>query len=138
MTEEYKNVALCSSNGCKVADLCRRAMGYKTISIKDKTLTIVNPMLTTGDENCPMYSHLETVRMAKGFIKLQDELPRSKFDAVKQKLLTHFGKNPYYEMRKGKRLISPEEQGYIAETIRTIDATITDPFNEYVEQEVWT
>lgn len=137
MKEEYKNVALCSSNGCKVADLCRRAMGYKTITTEDKTLKMVNPMLTTNDENCPMYSHLETVRFAKGFMKLQDEMSRTKFDALKQQLLAYYGKNPYYEMRKGTRLISPEDQRFIAQAVSKTGATISDPFDEYVEQEVW-
>ena len=137
MKEEYKNVALCSSNCCKVADLCRRAMGYKTITTEDKTLKMVNPMLITNDENCPMYSHLHTVRFAKGFMKLQDEMPRTKFDALKQKLLAHYGKNPYYEMRKGTRLISPEDQRFIAKAVSKTGATISDPFDEYVEQEVW-
>lgn len=137
MNQEYKNVALCSSNCCKVADLCRRAMGYKTITTEDKTLKMVNPMLTTNDESCPMFSHLETVRFAKGFMKLQGEISRTKFDALKQKLLAHYGKNPYYEMRKGTRLISPEDQRFIAEAVSKTGATITDPFDEYVEQEVW-
>ncbi len=138
MKEEYKNVALCSSKDCKVANLCRRAMGFKTITDEDKTLMMVNQMLTTNDESCPMYSHLETVRFAKGFMKLQDELPRSKFDALKQKLLAHYGKNPYYEMRKGTRLISPEDQEYIALVISNIAPNTVDIFDEYVEQDVWT
>ena len=138
MKEEYKNVALCSSNGCKVADRCRRAMGYKTISKEDKTLMVVNTMLTTNDESCPMYSHLHTVRFAKGFMKLQDEMSRTKFDALKQLLLAHYGKNPYYEMRKGTRLISPDDQRLIAQAVSNIDASIADPFDEHVEQEVWT
>ena len=137
MNQEYKNVAHCSSNCCKVADLCRRAMGYKTITTEDKTLKMVNPMLTTNDESCPMYSHLHTVRFAKGFMKLQGEMSRTKFDALKQKLLAHYGKNPYYEMRKGMRLISPEDQSYITEAVSKTGATISDPFDEYVEQEVW-
>lgn len=137
MKEEYKNVALCSSNCCKVADRCRRAMGYKTITAEDETLKMVNPMLTTNDESCPMYSHLDTVRFAKGFMKLQGEMSRIKFDALKQKLLAHYGKNPYYEMRKGTRQISPEDQSYITEAVSKTGATITDPFDEYVEQEVW-
>ncbi len=137
MKEEYKNVALCSSNGCKVADLCRRALGYKTITTDDKVLSLVNQMIVTNDESCPMYSHLQTVRFAKGFMKLQDELPRTKFDALKQKLLARYGKNPYYEMRKGTRLISPEDQEYITLVIRNIAPNMTDIFDEYVSQEVW-
>ncbi len=137
MKEEYKNVALCSGQGCKVASLCRRAMGYQTITFEDKTLMMVNPKLTTNDESCPMYSHLETMRFAKGFMKLQDELPRSKFETLKQQLLARYGKNPYYEMRNGTRLISPEDQRFIAQAVININANIADPFDEYVERDIW-
>lgn len=138
MTEEYKSMALCSGNGCTVAALCHRAMGYETITSEDKTLRVVNPMIVTGDDQCPMYSHRHTVRYAKGFQKMERNLPRAVFDAMKRSLLEHLGKNPYYEMRKGTRLISPSVQQLFATLFLQQGITEPYPFDEYVEVEEWT
>lgn len=137
MKDEYKNVALCSSTDCRVADLCRRALGYKTITAEDKVLEIVNPQIVTGDENCPMYSYQQAVRYAKGFLQMESELPKKVYAPLKQHLLAHFGKNPFYEMRNGRRLISPENQQLITNLILSQGIAQPPAFDEYVEQDVW-
>lgn len=138
MKEEYMNVALCSGVDCKVADLCHRAMGYKTITCEDKTLRIVNPMTVTGDDQCPMYSQRHVVRYGKGFLQMQQNLPRGVFDAMKKTLIEHFGKNPYYEMRSGTRLISPKNQQFFAALFQMQGFAEPYPFDEYVDVEEWT
>lgn len=138
MKEEYINVALCSGNGCTVAALCHRATGYKTITSEDKTLRVVNPMIVTSNDQCPMFSRKQSVRYAKGFLNMEQNLPRSVFETIKKSLLDHFGKNPYYEMRKGTRLISPKDQQYFAAQFLMQGITDPYPFDEYVDVEEWT
>lgn len=138
MKEEFNNVALCSGNGCTVADLCHRAIGYKTITCEDKTLQVVNPMIVTNDDQCPMYSRKQVVRYAKGFMQMEQDLPRAVFETMKKALLENFGKNPYYEMRKGTRLISPKNQQFFAALFLLQGITEPHPFDEYVDIEEWT
>lgn len=95
-------------------------------------------MIVTCDDQCPMYSHLHIVRYAKGFLKMEQNLPRAVFDTMKRALLEHLGKNPYYEMRKGSRLISPNVQQLFATLFLQQGITEPYPFDEYVDVEEWT
>lgn len=137
MTQEYTNVVLCASCDCKVADRCHRAMGYKTITTEDKVLKVVNPMIVTSDEHCPMFSYKKTVRYGCGFMEMERNLPRGTFDVIKQRLLKEYGKNPYYEMRKGTRLISPETQMFFEGLFLEMGIATPYPFDKYVDVEEW-
>ena len=131
-------MALCSGNGCKVADRCHRAMGYKTLTSEDKTLRMVNPMIVTNNDQCPMFSHKHSVRYAKGFLKMEQNLPRKVFDNMKRALLEHYGKNPYYEMRKGTRLITPKQQRFFSALFMMQGIAEPFPFDAYVDVDEWT
>lgn len=136
MEEEYKKVVLCSGSGCKVADLCHRAMGYKTITKEDRYLRVVNPLVITNDKDCPMFSGKKKVRYGCGFMNMERNLPRAVFESMKSELLARYTKNPYYEMRKGTRLISPDVQQFFAELFEA-QGIEPYPFDSYVEKEEW-
>lgn len=137
MEERNINFAVCMSGECKVADTCRRAIAYRTITKECKTYEIVNPMVVTNDDQCPMYPYKETVRYAKGFMQMVENLPPRVFSEMKRKLLAHYGKNPYYEMRKGDRLISPADQMYFQALFLQQGITTPYPFDEYIDKEEW-
>ena len=55
---------------------------------------------------------------------------------IRQELIWHFGRTQYFEMRNGKRLISPEDQEVIAAVCRSNGWN--GPFVYDGEQEDWT
>jgi len=138
MNKEYKGFALCFKEECVLKDKCERAKGFRTLGEDDTAFLCVNPMATTGDENCPMVKIAEPVRMAYGFIGLLDKLPYkiSKFFA--SELRSIYGKSPYYERRNGNLGMSPEEQRTIVEMARKMGAIVEDePFDRYETKDVF-
>lgn len=111
MKNNTTSQAFCIHSGCQMADKCMRA---KAVTEADpEMVTIVNPCLTTGGEDCPYYAILQPVRHARGFLGILREVSRRQLDAIARDLILRYGKNPYYEMRKGTRLIPPADQDYI-------------------------
>lgn len=53
--------------------------------------------------------------LAQGMSNLYDEVSTPIASAIKQELVAHFGKALYYRLKSGEKLITPEQQAYIAE-----------------------
>lgn len=124
--------AFCIHSGCQMADKCMRA---KAVTEADpEMVTIVNPCLTTGGEDCPYYAILQPVRHARGFLNIMGEVSRRQLDAITRELISHYGKNPYYEMRKGTRLIPPADQDYIRSVFQEHGIQESPLFDSYQDE----
>ena len=53
--------------------------------------------------------------LAQGMSNIYDEVSTPIATAIKQDLVEHFGKGLYYRLKSGEKLITPEQQTYIAE-----------------------
>ena len=137
MKEIYKNNALCIHGGCEMADQCLRALGYRDVENGDVEFPIVNPALATGGESCPFLATAKVVRYARGFRKVMDKVTGEQKSAIYKTLMSHFGKNPYYDTRNGKYLISPGQQDYIRSVFEESGVRGLEYFDAYEERTEW-
>lgn len=132
MKEEYRGFALCTMQECALKDKCERAKGFLTLEETDKTFMCVNPVLATGKEDCPMARVAKPTKLAYGFINLLDMLPKKISDLLAEKLRFDYGRNPYYERRRGDRALYPEEQEMIINYLKNNGVDVPeDPFDRY-------
>lgn len=126
--------ACCIRQDCLLADKCHRAQCLKALTPDSEELqSIVNPRLVTGREGCPYYTVLRPVRFACGFRKVLGDLTKNQHTAIYHALLLLYGKNPYYAMRNGSTLISPDEQARIQAVFAENGVTTSDIFDDYRE-----
>lgn len=70
-------------------------------------------------------------------MNLLDNLPYNKRRTVISLLIARFGQRTYYRIRKGERLLSPDEQRTVLNIIGQPEANIESAFDAYVEGYAW-
>lgn len=61
--------------------------------------------------------------MAQGMTNIYDTVTTSVASAIKEELVTHFGKGLYYHLKNGDKPITAEQQAFIADTFAKHGAT---------------
>ncbi len=56
--------------------------------------------------------------LVQGMTNIYDEVSTSVASAIKQDLISHFGRGLYYHMKDGEKAITPDQQAYIAATFQ--------------------
>ena len=113
------NYTLCIKGDCPKAANCLRHVAVAMMSAEVQRWSIVSPAyLAQMEGECSMYRSAEKVQYARGFVRMVRTLPVNISEMVMHKLIARFGRNGYYDMRKGKLAIAPAEQ----EAIRTVVA----------------
>ena len=113
------NYTLCIKGECPKATMCLRYKATQMMPADMIEWSILSPAyLAQMKGECPHYRSAEKVQYARGFVRMVRTLPVNVAEMVMHKLIARFGRNGYYDMRKGKRAIAPAEQ----EVIRTVVA----------------
>ena len=89
------------------------------------------------NDSCAYYRGAEPIVYARGFTCMQKRMLPDQYDKFLWKLIPHFGRNPYYERRSGRRLLSPDEQELIAEVARQVGVTEEFKFDKYEYRYPW-
>ena len=84
-----------------------------------------------------MYRSAEKVQYARGFVRMVRTLPVNISEMVMHKLIAHFGRNGYYDMRKGKLAIAPAEQEVIRTVVAECGAQQEVEFDSYEMDYQW-
>ncbi|WP_288837980.1 DUF6078 family protein [uncultured Bacteroides sp.] len=130
--------ALCLDHECPKAANCLRQLSAQSMPADKDYWNIVSPKrLAALKGDCPFFRTCEKVRYAKGFMNLLDNLPYNKRRTVISCLIAHFGQRTYYRIRKGERLLSPDEQRTVLNIIGQPEANIESAFDAYVEGYAW-
>ena len=132
------NYMLCIKSDCPKAATCLRYKATQMIPTEVKTWSILSPAyLAQMKGECPHYRSAEKVRYARGFVRMIRTLPVNISEMVAQKLIARFGRNAYYDMRKGKRTIAPTEQEVIRTVVAECGALQEVVFDSYEENFQW-
>lgn len=130
--------ALCLDHECPKAANCLRQLSVQSMPADKEYWNIVSPKrLAALKGDCPFFRTCEKVRYAKGFMNLLDNLPYNKRRTVISLLIARFGQRTYYRIRKGERLLSPDEQRTVLNIIGQPEANIESAFDAYVEGYAW-
>ena len=124
--------ALCGEAECLCAD---RAYLQQAETVK--VFTVVNPRFCTKDGQCAYFRDASPVNFARGFTQMQKRMLPEQYNAFMWKLIPYFGRNPYFERRNGKRLISPAEQQQIVDVAQQVGVEVEFKFDAYEQRYNW-
>lgn len=132
------NYTLCIKRDCPKAAMCLRYKATLMIPADVMKWSILSPAyLAQAEGECPHYRSAEKVKYARGFVRMIRTLPVNISEMVAQKLIARFGRNAYYDMRKGKRAIAPAEQEIILTVVAECGAQQEVVFDSYEEGYQW-
>lgn len=95
---------------CPAADTCLHALAGQ-LAEGDVVTCYVPQQLTRRGTGCPHYQSSEPVAYGRGLLKFLDTVPLGMLHSVVAGLQGIFRtERQYYRVRKGERLVSPEEQ----------------------------
>lgn len=126
----------CMQADCKMARHCLRQLAMQTMPNKLTTVTILNPQLTVAAEKCEYYRSDELQIYGKGFINMQKRMLPDEYSTFMYRLQGKFGRNSYFERRKGARLCSPSEVKEVEEALKAIGHEELK-FDEYIKKLNW-
>ena len=132
------NYTLCIKSDCPKAANCLRHTAVAMVPSEVQRWQIVSPAyLAQMEGECPYFRSAEKVRYARGFVRMIRSLPVNVSETVAQRLIAHFGRNAYYDMRKGKHAITPNEQEIICAVVAECGAQQEVTFDSYEEDYQW-
>ena len=132
------NYTLCIKGDCPKAANCLRHVAVAMMPAEVQRWSIVSPAyLAQMEGECPMYRSAEKVRYARGFVRMVRTLPVNISEMVMHKLIARFGRNGYYDMRKGKLAIAPAEQEVIRTVVAECGAQQEVEFDSYEMDYQW-
>ena len=100
-------------------------------------LRLLNPTLCTRDEACPYFRDSAPVTYARGFTGMQSRMFPAQYQQFMSILMSHFGRNPYFERRRGEFPLSPKEQRIVLNALRRVGVTEELKFDHYEESVNW-
>ena len=117
--EKANHYLVCFADSCPLHEQCLRWLVGQYVSTDLPAYNAVNPRNPqNGGERCAMFRKKQRVMMKRGMINFYHEMPGHTERAIRASLIAAFGRKPYFEMRKGDRLITPDAQQYILDTCR--------------------
>ena len=132
------NYTLCIKGDCPKAATCLRHRATQMMQADVQRWSILSPAyLVQIEGECPHYRSAEKVKYARGFVRMIRTLPVNISEMVAHTLIARFGRNTYYDMRKGKRAIAPAEQEIILAVVAECGAQQEVVFDSYEENYQW-
>lgn len=132
-----ENYPVCQHADCPRAATCLHQLAYRPTLEKREYLRLINPARCSQDERCPYYRDSTPVTYARGFTKFQQQMYPAQYKAFMNTLIQVFGRNPYFERRRGETALSPKEQKLVLQALRKAGVKAPLPFDRYEENVNW-
>jgi len=117
--EKAKSYLVCFTEGCPLHDQCLRWLVGRYADRRLPAFNAVNPLNPhNGGEQCEMFRPSQRVVMKRGFTNMYHEMPGYVEHRIRRDLIAAFGRKQYFQMRKGDRLVTPDQQQTILVTCR--------------------
>ena len=126
---------LCIVNDCPKSSTCLHHVALSMTS--EHKISIFNPNLIDKSGKCGHYIKAKKVFHAKGFKEIMGKLPYDIHKRAVSALMSYFSERTYYRIRKGDRLLSPDEQKAVRKIITRLGYTEPWEFDAYVEDYLW-
>ena len=109
--EKAGHYLVCFNDQCPLHEECLRWLVGLYVDTTLPAYTGVNPRNPqNGGEQCALFRKKERVMMKRGMTHLYQEMPRYKEHRIRLLLQLIWGRKRYFEMRKGERLVNPQQQ----------------------------
>ena len=126
----------CLEATCPMASHCLRQMAMQALPKDEMSVIILNPQMTKPSEDCRFYRSDEPQVYGKGFANMQKHMLPGQYDTFRYRLIGKFGRNPYFERRKGARLCSPNEVKMVKTVLKEIGLEQLE-FDAYEKHFCW-
>lgn len=142
MKEELYNgmpsrYAACLHADCLCAASCLHQLVYRPMMEKEAVLRVISPLRCTRNQSCTYYRSAEPVRYAYGFTGMKEKMYPAQYRKFMSILTAHFGHNPYFDRRKGKRPLPPNEQELVLRTLKKVGVEAPLEFDRYENRLNW-
>lgn len=134
--EVPKTFELCNRTECPMAGSCLRRRAWDALPPMVDKVTIVNPACTTASADCRWYRSDAPVKYGRGLLSAQANMLPGQYDRFSAMLISHFGRNSYFERRRGDRLCTPQDMKYIRRVLASLGLEHLD-FDDYTECYNW-
>ena len=132
------------SGACPRAGHCLRAIAYLLTTTAEPanspaTIRIVHPArIASAADRCDYYRDSTPVRFARGMTTLFEDIPLKQARIVRRKVMACFSCESYFYLsRKGKRLITPNEQKAIEKAFQSSGVASVPRYDGYEEGVDW-
>ena len=120
-----------------MAATCLHQIAYAEMLKTDEYLRLINPARCTQDAACAYYRSNSPVVYARGFTNFQRRMFPDQYARFMAICINHWSRNPYFERRRGARLIPPSEQQFILKALKAVGMTEEMKFDAYEEAINW-
>ena len=124
---------LCTNNQCPMQTSCLRFLAAQNAPDHLEIATCVMPKTLKGGQ-CRCYDKRTVVVWAAGFSRLYDCVMKKDYTAMRKGLTRYLhGVKFYYEYKRGDRPLSPEQQQWIRNFVKSYGYEWEVPFDSYFE-----
>ena len=128
---------VCLHANCSKADVCLHQIAYQKLLSAQTFLHLINPKQCKKKGHCPFYRNCTPMRFARGFKGFQKHMYPDQYAEFSSMLKSKFGRNPYFERRKGIRPLSPAEQDMILNVLKRVGVEEKLEFDAYGDEINW-
>lgn len=129
--------AVCQHSDCVMAETCLHQIAYPTMLAENDILRLVNPSMCSKDALCKYYRSNAPITYARGFAHFQKRMFPEQYNRFSTMLIDRFGRNAYYERRRGDTALTPEEQRIVLDALKQVGITEEMKFESYEENTNW-
>lgn len=139
-TQLPQGYAFCLYDECPQAGQCLRHALGQDVPAETTYIHILSPAAArkaAARGSCSHFRPIETCRFGRGIerlLKQVEKLPCHTAHALRNAIYGYFGRNKFYRIRHGERLVLPEEQEEIAALFRKAGIEEAPCYDEYIEQ----
>lgn len=136
-TTAPKDYPVCVHAQCPRAGECLHCIAFEKLRADNEYMRLLNPDHCTADDSCQNFSCHKPVRYARGFTGFQRKMYPQQYDRFMTALILHFGRNPYYDRRRGVIAMPPDEQELVLQTLKKVGVTEELAFDRYEDAINW-
>ena len=115
----------------------RHQIVYPVKLEKKDILSVVNPTKCSQDAKCKFFRSNKPITYARGFAHFQKRMFPDQYDRFSMILLGKFGRNAYYERRRGDTALTPKEQRIVLDALKKVGVKEDMTFESYEENTNW-
>ncbi len=129
--------SVCLHADCPLAATCLHQQVYAKLLETQTNLVLINPGKCSKNDQCEFYRDSKPVTYARGFLNFQKNMFPGQYKKFMMILIKYFGRNSYFDRRRGTRVLSPKEQEIVLDALRRVGVTADMKFDAYEDLVNW-
>lgn len=117
--QKVDHYLVCFIESCPLREQCLRWLVGRYADTMPLAYNAINPRNPKiGGEKCEMFRKNQRVVMKRGLTHLYHEMPSYMEHRIRHLLILMWGRKKYFEIRRGDRLITPDQQDDVLRACR--------------------